>query len=63
MKNHNSTLQKGGVNHLKLATIKDINTAIKNSKNNFAMEDNGIIPVVFSTQMFVVAEKLKEAME
>ena len=62
MKTHNNTIVKGGVNHLLLANVNDMDIAIENSKRNFSMEENGIIPSLFSTQMHIVAEKLKEAM-
>lgn len=63
MKKHNSSIIAGGVNHLLLANNTDIDTAIKNSKRNFSLEDNGVIPSLFSTQMYIVAEILKDAME
>ncbi len=63
MKQFNNSIVKGGVNHRSLATIEKLEIAIENSKNNFTIEDNGIIPMLFSTQMHIVAEQIREAIK
>lgn len=50
-----STQIPGGVNPIK--ALFDIETNIINARKNFAKDDNGI-PMLFSTNMFVLAETL-----
>lgn len=63
MKQFNNSIVKGGVKHSRLATIENLEIAIENSKKNFTIEENGIIPTLFSTQMHIVAELIREAIK
>lgn len=60
MKTYNGRYNNGnGINYSQLSTTEDIDIPTNNSENNFELEENNIIPALFSTQMHIVGKVIQ----